>query len=92
VSRVVALRSAEGSARCETTGTVCPLLPLSASERVVNHVACALRMPRCGMFHTSMGAGMFAERWDTQYGLCLADAALWRVPYVHVCGAGRTTV
>ena len=60
--------------------------------QVVNHVACALRMPRCGMFHTSMGAGMFAERWDTQYGLCLADAALWRVPYVHVCGAGRATV
>ena len=39
-------------------GVVCPLLSLS--EQVVNHVACA------GRFHTSMGAGMVAERWDTQ--------------------------
>ena len=64
MSRVVALRSAEGSARCETTGIVCPLLPLSASERVVNHVACALRMPRCAVSHTSMCAGLVAQPYS----------------------------
>ena len=53
-------------------------------------VLCGCPAVACSI--TSMGAGMFAERWDTQYGLCLADAALWRVPYVHVCGAGRATV